>query len=605
MDNGGKRHNYTYSYLSVITAAVLACGTLNGCGASGASIFMKDGSIVNIGDTNPQVPEEDGTGSGTGEGDAAGLSGPGYTYEGAYDPSTDPYITGGGVSPFYNPGGTVSPANDPNDPNNTNGTNATGQNTSDLSGSNPSGTGGNVNNPNGSGNTSDSAPRTESNLGGTAVEIISNATGNIIDDATRKNSDVYVATTGSDEAGDGTYDNPFFTVQKGIDSVSPGHTVYLMSGVYRGANTLTLSGTEKDPVTIMAYPSQSGTVSLGTGERGAVFDINGHSYINISGIRIGNSYATWVYGVFMAEGVHDINITSCEFCNISCTAAPGQGGAYAVLAYGNGDTEDKAIKNVTVYNNTVHDMNTGFSEALAASGNVTDIKFTGNTVYQISNIGIDLYGGGGYSSSQQFDQPRNCEISGNTVYQCVSPFASCAGIYVTNSRDCVVKENFAYENAYGIEVAAENNHYLYPTTKISVSGNTVHDNHDGGITIGGVDTVTSGFVTESELVGNILYNNGMQVNDGANGEIHFEKCDGIAVTDNIVRNHDYSCPVIGGTKTSEYVKNVKFTNNLYAYDKPEKIGFKFQGNEYIGLENWNKFTGGSDINKTGEGDKTK
>ena len=580
-------------------AFVLVCGTLTGCGASGASIFMKDGSIVNIGDTNPQVGEDGADGAATGDGSA--LSGPGYTYEGAYDPSTDPYITGGGVSPFYNPGGTVSQTNDPNDPNAA-AAQPDGQNSQNSA--DPAGNTGNVNsqdNP----NAGTDPTRPTSNLGGTAVEIISNATGNIIDDATRKNSDVYVATTGSDETGDGTYDNPFFTVQKGIDSVSPGHTVYLMSGVYRGANTLTLSGTEKDPVTIMAYPSQSVTVSLGPGERGAVFDINGHSYINISGIRIGNSYATWVYGVFMSEGVHDINITSCEFCNISCTAAPGMGGAYAVLAYGNGDTEDKAIKNVTVYNNTVHDMNTGFSEALAASGNVTDIKFTGNTVYQISNIGIDLYGGGGYCLSQQFDQPRNCEISGNTVYQCVSPFASCAGIYVTNSRDCVVKENFAYENAYGIEVAAENNHYLYPTTKISVSGNTVHDNHDGGITIGGVDTVTSGFVTDSELVGNILYNNGMQVNDGANGEIHFEKCDGIAVTDNIVRNHNYSYPVIGGTKTSEYVKNVTFTNNLYAYDKPEKIGFKFQGNEYIGLENWNKFTGGSDINKTGEGDKTK
>ena len=135
----------------------------------------------------------------------------------------------------------------------------------------------------------------------------------------------------------------------------------------------------------------------------------------------------------------------------------------------------------------------------------------------------------------------------------------------------------------------------YPTTNISVDGNTVHNNHDSGITIGGVNPITSGYVTNSKLTRNILYNNGMYINDSANGEIHFEKCDNIDVSDNIVRNHDYKNAVIGCTLTSEYVKNVKFNNNLYAYDKPEKIVFKFQGNDYIGLENWNKFTGGKDI----------
>ena len=612
--------------LSVLLISAMVITASSGCGASGASIFMKDGSIVNIGDTNPQVQQDNsgtsggagtGIGTGTGTGSDAGTvdaangtgttSGPRYTYEGDYDPSADPFITGGGISPFYNLGTTSDPSfatsgttasADPGvsvntDPSGNTTTTGSSVGTIDL----------NAVGSDGSGNTG--APRENAALGGTAAEIISNVSSAVIDEASRQNRDLYVATTGNDDTNDGSYDKPFFSVQKAINTITPGHTIYLLSGIYNGANVMTISGTEKEPITITAYPGASATVSLGVGERGAVFDMNGHSNINISKIRIGYSYATWVYGVFMTEGVHDINITECEFCNMSCTAAPGYGGAYAVLIYGTGDTEDKAIKNITVYNNNVHDLNTGYSEALAASGNVTDIKFTGNTVYGVSNIGIDLYGGGGYCSLQEFDQPRNCEISGNTVYQCQCPFWSCAGIYVTNSRDCVVKENFAYENAYGIEVAAENNHYQYPTTKIAVTGNTVHDNHDGGITIGGVDAVTSGFVTQSEVTGNILYNNGALVNDGVNGEIHFEKVDGINVTDNIVRNHDYANAVIGCGKTSEYVKNVKFNNNLYAYDKPDKIYFKFQGNDYVGLDAWNKFTGGKDINTVASSNQTK
>ncbi|SCY21429.1 parallel beta-helix repeat (two copies) [Lachnospiraceae bacterium XBB2008] len=611
--------------LSLILISVMVTSAATGCGASGASIFMKDGSIVNIGDTNPQVQQDNsnasggnGTGGGIGTGSGAdagngadgatadsatpGSTGPRYTYEGEYDPSADPFITGGGISPFYNIGNTstADPGTSVNtDPSgNTAATDTSGTPATSLP--DQSGTTGTADGSGGTG-----APRENAALGGTAAEIISNVSSAVIDEASRQNRDLYVATTGNDDVNDGSYDRPFFSVQKAINTITPGHTIYLLSGIYNGANVMTISGTEKEPINITAYPGASATVSLGVGERGAVFDMNGHSNINISKIRIGYSYATWVYGVFMTEGVHDIKITECEFCNMSCTAAPGYGGAYAVLIYGTGDTEDKAIKNITVYNNDVHDLNTGYSEALAASGNVTDIKFTGNTVYGVSNIGIDLYGGGGYCSSQEFDQPRNCEISGNTVYQCQCPFWSCAGIYVTNSRDCVIKENFAYENAYGIEVAAENNHYQYPTTKIAVTGNTVHDNHDGGITIGGVDAVTSGFVTQSEVTGNILYNNGALVNDGVNGEIHFEKVDGINVTDNIVRNHDYANAVIGCGKTSEYVKNVKFNNNLYAYDKPDKIYFKFQGNDYVGLDAWNKFTGGKDINTVASSNQTK
>ncbi len=550
-----------------------------GCGAAGASIYMNNGDVVNLGDASPQIPE---TGEEAADQDAPlPAEGPGEgTDEGSPDgenaEGTDPYVTGGGISPFYKPESDSEATTEPAAPDTAEGTDAAPVTPESNSLSSRGDTTG---------------------MGGTAAQIINNAADTVADTLERKSMDLYVATYGNDDGGDGSYDNPFFTVQKALDTVTPGHTIYLMSGTYNGANTFTNSGSANGKITVTVYPGGSATVGLAPGESGAIFDINGNSNISINNLRIGYSYSNWVYGVFMTGGEKNIEISNCEFTNISTTASPGAGGAYAILAYGTGSTEDKSIDTVTIYNNTVHDMYTGLSEAIAASGNVSNIHVDGNNVYGISNIGIDLYGGGGYCSDPVLDQPRNCTISGNNVYQCVSPFAACAGIYVSGAKDSRIDGNFVYENAYGIEVAAENNNYYYPTTNITVANNTVHNNHDSGITIGGTNTVTSGFVTNSFLTANILYNNGLYVNDGANGEIHFEKCDGINVTDNIVRNHDYANAVIGCGMTSEYVKNVKFNNNLYAYDKPDKIVFKFQGNDYVGLENWNKFTGGKDISE--------
>jgi len=414
----------------------------------------------------------------------------------------------------------------------------------------------------------------------------------------RVDHDLYVSTYGNDNS-DGTYENPLLTLQQAIDMVNPGYTIYVMSGIYRGANTFNISGTADKPITITHLPgadASSVMISLGYGEEGAIFDMNGQSNIRLIDLRLGNSVANWVYGIYMPKGTNNIWIEENEFIDL---CAPDIGAAYGILMYGDGDKFDDSIHDIYIYDNEIHSIITGQGMGVAGSGNLNTITIDGNHLYNITNHGIDIYGGGRTSFDDALDQPYDIIIRGNTVHHInVYNDLSCSGILVDGTRDTTVNDNYVYESPCGIEVCSENYNYDYPTNNISVTNNTVHDNHDTGISIGGYNACYYGTVQNINVSNNMLYNNGYKANDGANGEMHFEKCNGVMVSNNLVRNHDYAYPVIGCGKTSEYVKNVVFDNNVYAYDKPEKMIFRYQGNVYIGLDNWNKVTGGSDTNAT-------
>lgn len=410
---------------------------------------------------------------------------------------------------------------------------------------------------------------------------------------------VFVATYG-DDSNPGTLDEPFGTIQKGIDSVGPGHTVFVLSGIYQGNIVFHNSGEEENVITLSAAPLASVTLKLGYGDTGAIIDLNGQDNICIRDLTLGYSSAEWVYAILGHGDEKNIKITNNDICNISSTNPYNGGGAYGILLYGEGEREEQSISGVSIDNNRVYNIISGDSPGIAASGNVEDITIASNIVYDITNIGIDIYGGGGYCSNPALDQPRNIVIKDNTVFNCVSEYDTVAGIYVDSARDTQITNNLLYENMYGIAVCCENRNDNYPCTNITVDANTIHNNHDCGITIGGYDPVFSGAVTNSTISNNIMYNNG-DANFGWNGEIDFERCNNILVIDNQITAHDFTKPVIGCGKSIDYIRNVTFTNNLYANWNADTIKFCFAGKEYTGLEAWNKAVNGTDVNTLSQG----
>lgn len=73
----------------------------------------------------------------------------------------------------------------------------------------------------------------------------------------------YIATTGNDSTGDGSISSPWRTLQKGIDSITAGDTLYLRGGTYAGGVVKSGTvGTAANPITVKAY--QSEFVQIGT-----------------------------------------------------------------------------------------------------------------------------------------------------------------------------------------------------------------------------------------------------------------------------------------------------------------------------------------------------
>ena len=66
----------------------------------------------------------------------------------------------------------------------------------------------------------------------------------------------YVDSKKGDDANDGSRDNPWKTIQHGVNHLEPGDTLYLREGIYHESVYLTKSGKEGAPILIAAYPGE-------------------------------------------------------------------------------------------------------------------------------------------------------------------------------------------------------------------------------------------------------------------------------------------------------------------------------------------------------------
>jgi hypothetical protein len=410
--------------------------------------------------------------------------------------------------------------------------------------------------------------------------------------AIAKNS-IYVSPSGND-TGSGSISSPYKTVQKALDSVKAGQTIYLRGGNYVGLNTFKSSGSEGKYITIKNYKNEAPHLTMTSGTDGAIFSLDGNDYIKIEGLDIGNYSSNKAYGILLDGDENHIIIRNNSIHDI-ITTKPGEnqdGEANAILCYGEGKTKDSSINNICIEGNEVYNNTTGWCEAVSIAGNVKYVNVINNNVHDNTNIGIDFYGNAGYCKIKSLDQPRYCVAAGNEIYNSVCDYTECAGLYVDGARDIVLENNISHDNMYGIEIGSEELQADYPVKNITVRNNLVYGNDYGGIRIGGYDEKKTGYVKNTKIYNNTLVNNG-KGDGGWNGELCFAKCDGIDVRNNIFYKNDKKYPMIGGDLPKDCVLNVSFNNNVFYCPLGEnEIYFEFANKEISGIKAFDTYTGG-------------
>lgn len=137
-------------------------------------------------------------------------------------------------------------------------------------------------------------------------------------------------------------------------------------------------------------------------------------------------------------------------------------------------TASDAMRDITVDGNEVHHCIPGWTEGVTVNGYVDTFAIINNRIHDIKNIGIVAAGNytwvvdpaNGFNTPVSQNYSRNGTISDNVVYNCTSPIAASAGIYLDGSRNVLVERNQVYNNHVGISI-----------------GNETHDSHSGGHTI--------------------------------------------------------------------------------------------------------------------------
>ncbi|WP_414469161.1 hypothetical protein [Methanobacterium sp. ACI-7] len=243
------------------------------------------------------------------------------------------------------------------------------------------------------------------------------------------NDTIYVNTTGNDTTGNGSAENPYFSIQKGIDNLNPSGTIYLANGTYKGTGNTKI--TINKNMSIIGE-SQTGTI------------IDGENTNWIFHIQLG--FTVLFQHLTLANGLSDTgaifnygNLTA-ENCTFKGNNADGSGGAICNSWDGTCN-----ITNCTFISNTA-DIGGG---AIFQGGNgiftITHCNFTNNTAKY----------GGAINTGNRDLIVKNCTFTNNIAEDGGAILAWTGG--TMNLVSC----NFINNSANGTSIQSGNGGAIY------------------------------------------------------------------------------------------------------------------------------------------------
>ncbi len=362
-------------------------------------------------------------------------------------------------------------------------------------------------------------------------------------------TDYYVSTTTGNDMNPGTTLQPWKTIQYACDHATAGSTVYIMAGTYFEQLYMNVSGNDINGyITFTSFEPNTVTIDGSMADimnQTVLLNIQDQSYLRIQNLKFANATTNFSIGIIVQGACDHIDIMNNDISNIhfspnAMDEVTSGMNVNPLIIYGNDAylppvdmlPVDPAIPttNINVVGNSIHDCRTGYSEALTVTGNVDGFSVVGNTVYNITNIGIDLAGGYGVSADPAQDFARNGVVRNNTVYNCNSAIAVAAGIYADGSRDIVIEQNNVHDCGRGYEVGCEILGHV--ASNIIVRSNVAWHNREAGIGIGGYDyPMFTGKVVSCKILNNTCYGN--DYTNVGNGELLIEYTEDCVIKNNI------------------------------------------------------------------------
>ncbi|MBI5459889.1 right-handed parallel beta-helix repeat-containing protein [Methanobacterium sp.] len=121
-------------------------------------------------------------------------------------------------------------------------------------------------------------------------------------------NEIYVNTTGNDTSGTGTADNPYLTIQKGVDNLDPNGVINIADGQYSGVNNTNITINKNMTIT---GQSQTGTIINGTNTNW-IFQIPNDVSVFVMNLTIVNGYRDYGSAIFNRG---NLTVTDCNFTN--------------------------------------------------------------------------------------------------------------------------------------------------------------------------------------------------------------------------------------------------------------------------------------------------
>ena len=336
----------------------------------------------------------------------------------------------------------------------------------------------------------------------------------------------YFVSTAGDDAGPGSLEKPWRTIQKAADAVPAGSTVHIRGGVYREKVVVRVSGTEAAGfITFRPFGDEAVAID-GTGVPGRnLLLLQDRSWVRIVGLELRNNLKCDFAAAVWIQGHGDfLEIRGCRIHEIRGQDAMG------IAVYG--DDRAAPIRRLVIAGNEIFDCDPAWSEAMTLNGNVADFEVRENIVHDVNNIGIDCIGGERTCPDPAQDQARRGRVAGNTVYHARSSYEDgyAAGIYVDGGRDIVLERNRVFGCDLGIEVGCENKGCV--ASGNVVRDNLVYGNDKAGLVFGGYDYPRTGAVRDCRFLNNTVFRN--DTLGTGNGELMVQYALACDVRNNII-----------------------------------------------------------------------